>query len=173
MRKLHALVLAVLFTIVFGTMYTLVQQYGRSSANDQPTQLAESVAAQLKDASNQSTLPLGKLDVTTSLQPFVIIYDKNYKPLAGTGYLDGKLPSIDKGVLQNTTTDHNNAVTWEPKSGVRIATVTVKVGNYYVLGGQSLRLTESRADMLLKLAVLGWFVTVVCVVAGYTMLNKR
>jgi hypothetical protein len=118
-------------------------------------------------------LPLGKLDVTTSLQPFVIIYDKNYKPLAGTGYLDGKLPSIDKGVLQNTTTDHNNAVTWEPKSGVRIATVTVKVGNYYVLGGQSLRLTESRADMLLKLAVLGWFVIVVCVVAVYTMLNKR
>jgi hypothetical protein len=167
------LVLAVLFTIVFGTMYTLLQQYGRSSANDAPTQLAESVAAQFKDASNQSTLPLGKLNIATSLQPFVIIYDKNYKPLAGTGYLDGKLPSVDKGVLQHTTTEHNNAVTWEPKSGVRIATVTTKVGDYYVLGGQSLKLTEDRADMLFKLAALGWLVTMVCIVAGYAALNKR
>jgi hypothetical protein len=173
MRKLHALILAVLFTIAFGTMYTLMQQYGRSSANDAPTQLAESIAMQFKDATSQSTLPLGKLNIATSLQPFVVIYGKNYKPLAGTGYLDGKLPSIDKGVLQHTTTNQNNAVTWEPKSGVRIAAVTTKVGDYYVLGGQSLRLTESRADMLLKLTALSWLVTMVCIVVGYVALNKR
>jgi hypothetical protein len=173
MRRLHALLLAVLCTVIFGTLYVVVQQYGRSSANDSPTALAESVAAEMKDPSNQATLPLGKLDIATSLQPFVIIYDKNYKPLAGTGYLNGKLPTVDKGVLQSATPSHNNDVTWQPKAGVRIAAVAVKAGNYYVLGGQSLRLTENRADMLLKLTALGWLISMVCVATSYWLLNKR
>jgi hypothetical protein len=173
MRKLHALLLAVLVTVILGTTYTLVQQYGRSSANDQPTMLAESIAAEMKDASAQTTLPLGKLNVATSLQPFIVIYNKSYKPVAGTGYLNGKLPSVDKGVLQHATAGHSNAVTWQPQKDVRIAAVVVKQGDYYVLGGQSLRLTEARDSHILRLAALGWVAAMVCLGAGYWMLNKR
>jgi len=173
MRRSTALLLVILVTIIFGTMYVLLQQYGRSSANDQPMALAQSVADEFKNASNQSTLPLGKLDITTSLQPFVIIYNKTYKPVAGTGYLDGKLPVIDKGVLQNTKTDSYHKVTWEPKSGTRIATVVVKVGDYYILGGQSLKPTEDRDSQMFKLVALGWLVSEIVVGGSYFLLNKR
>lgn len=173
MRRLYALLLAISFTVLFATFYIVVQQYGRSSANDAPTSLAESIAAEIKNPANQATLPLGKLDIATSLQPFVDIYNQNYRPLAGTGYLHGTLPTIDKGILRSATTGHDHAVTWEPKSGTRIAAVVVKSGNYYVLGGQSLRLTESRADLMLKLTALGWLICMACIAAGYWALNAR
>jgi hypothetical protein len=173
MRKLHALLLAVLVTIGFGTIYVVAQQYGRSAANDAPIALAQSVASSLSTGASPASLVDMRLDTAATYQPFFVVYDQNFRPLAGTGYLNGELAHPDSGVFTHTAAGMYHTVTWQPQSGVRVASVETKAGSYYVLAGQSLKLTENRDDIVLALAAFGWLVSVGCLVMGYCMLQPR
>jgi len=175
MRKLHALLLGALMTIGVGSMYMLAQQYGRSAANDVPTALAESVSAQLKSGIQPGdvAVSVGRADIANSFNPFVVVYGKDFRPVVGTGYLDGQLARIDKGVFSQTKEGKYHTVTWQPQSGVRIASVETQAGGYYVMAGQSLKLVENRATTLFKLAALGWLTSMVVVVIGYIVLRPN
>jgi len=173
MRKLQALLLAVLITIGFGTIYVVAQQYGRSAANDAPIALAQSVASRLSAGASPASLADSYLDVATTYDPFFVVYDQQHRPLAGTGYLGAELAQPDDGVFTHARTGKYHTVTWQPESGVRIASVEMKTSKYYVLAGRSLKLTENRADMTLTLASFGWVVSMGCLVAGYVALRPR
>ena len=168
----HYLLSAIILTGIFSTMYVLVQQQGRMQANDTPALLATQVA-ELLDAGLglQSASPSLKTDLANNPMPFVIIYDTKGKAVGGSGYLDKKLAVAPKSMLQHAKADRNNTVTWQPKSGVRIASVTIKAKDYYVLGGQSLKATEDHASQLLKLTALGYGASL-AVLAGYVCLSR-
>ena len=51
-------------------------------------------------------------------------------------------------------------MTWQPRPGVRVATVSVPWSGGTVTAGRSLRLVEEREDTLLQLVAVGWLVTV-------------
>lgn len=149
----------VVLTIIFGTIYTSVQQSLRLSANDPQIQIAEDAATEIKNGVVPDKVASGKVDISTSLAPFIIIYDKNGNPIAGSGYLEGYLPHISAGVPQHASSGHDNMVTWQPQAKVRIASVTVKAGDVYVLSGRNLREVEKRENTVMQLSGVGWFLS--------------
>ena len=170
--KYRYYVLSVLIlTSIFSTMYALVQQQGRMQANDTPTLLATQVAKQLDAGLGLSSVNMGATDLANKPVPFVIVYDKQGKAVGGSGYLDKKLAVAPKSMLQHAKINRNNVVTWQPKAGVRIASVTVAAKDYYVLGGQSLKSTEDHATQLLKLTILGYGISLVLLL-GYVCLSR-
>lgn len=161
----YARLLAVLavITIMFGTVYGMVQQSIRLSAYDAPRQAIDAYVANR----NASESNFSRINIAVDSNVFVIAYDQNGKPVGGDGYLDGKLAVVPIGVLQHARAGHENAVTWQPQPGVRLATVVAKDGNSYILAGQSLKSYEDRTDRITRMAVFGWLLAVVITVVGF------
>ncbi len=165
--------LAVAITAMSGLAYLVGQQGLRSGANDPQVQLAEDAAARLDageaPAAVVSTGPV--TDIARSLAPFLVVYDEAGASLASDGQLEGKPPTVPKGVLDAARSNGINAVTWQPKPGIRMATVTVPWNGGTVTAGRSLRVVEQRVDTLGQLVGLAWIVTLVatgiaCLVAS-------
>jgi hypothetical protein len=96
------------------------------------------------------------VDVARSLAPFVVVFDVAGNVLATDGQLDGHDPVPPLGVLDHARQDPPNAVTWQPRESVRIASVTVPWRLGTVLAGRSLREVELREDRALFLAAVAW-----------------
>lgn len=134
--------LAVILTLQAGIIYISVRQSLRTAANQPQDAIASDIARDLGQGRNPADLTQGYVDMSRSMAPFIIIYDQYGKVVAGNGYLDNKIPQVPIGVLSAAKDHAINKVTWEPKDGVRIASVSLQGGNYYVLGGRSLDDTE-------------------------------
>ena len=150
---------AVLATLCCGLVYVAVQQDLRMGADDPQLQMAEDTARALDAGAQPSTLvPSATVDVAVSLAPFFVIYDTSGTVLATDGQLDGHDPVPPLGVLDAARQHSPNTVTWQPRSGVRIASVTVPWQGGTVLAGRSLREVERREDTLLLLVATAWLV---------------
>lgn len=170
----HPLISRVLLiTIVFASMYGLVQQQGRLMANDMPQLLATQAAKQLDAGFGLTSIQMGATDLANNPVPFVIVYDKKGKPVAGSGYLDKKLAVMPAGVVNHAKPGEPHAVTWAPRPGVRIASVTVAAKDYYVVGGQSLKMTEKHAKRLSLLTVLGYAASLFVILAVHFCRSRR
>jgi hypothetical protein len=158
---------AVLATLCCGLVYTAVQQDLRQGANDPQLQLAED-AAQALDAGARPATIVGSetVDVAASLAPFVVIYDRSGTVLATDGRLDGQDPVPPLGVLDAARTDPPNKVTWQPRAGVRIASVSVPWSGGTVLAGRSLREVERQEDDILHIAAVAWLVMMAALAAA-------
>ncbi len=146
--------LAVITTGLCFTSYILVQQSLRLSANDPQVQLAEDAVSQIN-----ARLPVSlgmMVDMNQSLAPFVTIYDQHQQVISSTGVLDGIVPKIPAGVLARALARGSDRVTWQPRSGVRIAAVVMSSHSGFVVAGRNLREVEHREDQALKLMILGW-----------------
>jgi hypothetical protein len=148
---------AVLATLCCGLVYAAVQQDLRMGANEPQVQMAED-AARAVDAGAQPSSLVGpsKVDVAVSLTPFVAIYDTSGSVLATDGVLDGHDPVPPLGVLEAARQDSPNRVTWEPRDGVRVATVTVPWTGGTVMSGRSLREVERQEDNILLITAAAW-----------------
>ncbi len=146
----HWLPLAVVIVAMGGLVYIEAQQAYRMNANDPQMQLAEDGAAALAQGTAPEVIaPPLKIDVASSLAPFVMVFDDAGKTLASSGLLNGQDPQLPQGVLDYTRANGEDRVTWTPEAGVRIAAVVVRAaGNQpgFVLAGRSLREAEKRID---------------------------
>jgi hypothetical protein len=159
--------LAVLATGLAGTIYLVAQQGLRSGADSPQLQLAEDAAARLDaGAAPAGVTGPATVDVSQSLAPFIVVFDQVGTPLAASGQLDGARPKPPQGVLDAATDGLPNRVTWQPRAGVRIATVTVRWSGGTVLAGRSLRETERLEDQALLLVAVGWAATLVGLAAA-------
>lgn len=148
---------AVLATLCCGLVYAAVQQDLRMGANEPQLQLAEDAARALDSGAQPATIVGStKVDVAASLAPFVVIYDAAGNVLATDGQLDGHDPIPPLGVLDAARADPPNRVTWQPRAGVRIASVTVPWHGGTVLAGRSLREVERQEDTILLIAAAAW-----------------
>ena len=145
----------------FGTIYAVGQQVQRSDANYPQIQLAQDAAASASNGVFEPVYVGQKVDMAKSLAPFTILYDKKGNPNISSGYLDGKLPKIDPGVLDHAKGRDYNAVTWEPKQGVRIAAVAVAGKDYYVVSGRNLKEVEKNENTTLALSALGFVASLI------------
>jgi hypothetical protein len=147
-----------------GLIYVVAQQELRTAANDPQEQLARQAAIRL-DGGSLPTEVIGPttVDVGTSLAPFVVVYDSAGNVLATDGALDGKAPMLPGGVLATATKTGRNAVTWQPRDGVRIATVTFPWNGGTVTSGRSLQLADDRESSLRLTVVAAWIATVFAV----------
>ena len=154
--------LAVAATVLVGTGFAIGQQILRAGANDPQVQLAEDAAARLQaGASAAEVLPSAHTEIAASLAPWVMVYDAHRKLLAGSARLDGKLVDYPTSVFDNAPAGGRQEVTWQPRSGVREASVVVAFNGGWVVAGRSLRLVQEREDLVGRLALAGWLAALV------------
>ena len=153
--------LAVAATVLAGTGYVMAQQVLRQDANDPQVQLAEDTAARLQaGAAAADVVAAGEVEVASSLSTWVQVYGSDRKLVAGSARLDGTPAGYPTSVFDNAPPGgHRDEVTWQPRAGVRSATVVVGFRGGWVVAGRSLRLLEERVDTLLGLAFAGWLAT--------------
>jgi hypothetical protein len=152
-------------TMLSGLIYVTVQQNYRMSFNDPQIQLAEDAVNDLSIGKSADLIvPAVPVDISKSLTPFLVIYDQAGNPIAGSGQLHGKLPSLPGGVLDYTKTHDDNRLTWQPEKGIRNAIVVKqykepsgKTG--YVMAGRSMRELEKREKQTLLQALAVWLLT--------------
>jgi len=156
-------------TLVFGTMYGLVQQQNRQQANDMSAIVANETAAHVEANPKLTGIDLNPINLRTSRAPFIDVYNKKGELVAGSGLLDGKIARLPVGVVEHAQSGKPHTVTWAPDKDVRIATVIVATNNYYVVGGQSLKSAESRMDSLTLLWAIGYGIAVVLAVGSFVV----
>lgn len=166
MKKLLALLIdtplipLAIITVIFGTIYVCGQQILRQDANDPQIQLAEDVAAAVNNnVSAGDLIGGGQIDVSKSLSPFMVAYNDLDKVVASTGMVDGKTPELPSGVFSQAK-NHELRFTWQPKRGVRLATVVLRTNNGFVLAARNMREVEQREEHIEHLAAFGWLVSV-------------
>ena len=171
-KSIPWLAVTIVLVIIFGTIYAAVQQSQRSAANFPQIEIAEDTATQLNNGQIPSELTkVPAVDMAHSLAPFVIIYDKQGRVVSGTGFVNNHVPTAPIGVLSAANSKTYNAVTWQPTSDTRIASVTVAASNYYVLSGRSLKEVERNEDKTFRLSLLGGIVSIAVVgLANFAML---
>ncbi len=155
---------AIISTIFCALAYTLAQQVLRMGANDPQIQLAEDVTTALNngkpvDFSNNT------IDIANSLSPFAIIFNDSGTPINGSAKLNGKTPVPPSGVLDFVRMHKEDRLTWQPQSGVRIASVvtryTAGTNSGFVLVGRNMREVEARESRTLFLAGIAWLASLV------------
>jgi hypothetical protein len=159
---------ALIVTALFAALYLVMQQSERQGADDAPGRLASQVAAQLSDSGTpvDESTP-ATVDLAVSDAEFFVIYDAANRPVSGTGRLDGALPRIPVGVLDQAQRTGSNHVTWQTSDGRRFATVERRVGDDVVLGAQSLAPSENRTDQIGALILIAWACVLAIVVVAF------
>ncbi|HSW77377.1 MAG TPA: hypothetical protein VLG36_01090 [Candidatus Chromulinivoraceae bacterium] len=170
MKKLVPWASAVLILVtIFGTIYGVLQQAQRSGANLPQIQLAEDIAVAINKGAHPSSVLTAPVDMNASLAPFIIVYDKSGRVVDGSGLLDSSIPTIPKGVLTAADGQVYNAVTWQPKSGVRIAAIAVRADNYYVVSGRSLAEVEKNETKTLQLSLTGGVIAFLITILAFVV----
>ena len=164
MKTIPHLSAMAIITIIIGLIYCAVQQNYRSSANDPQVQIAQELRSDLQKG---KLMPFDdSVEMQTSLSVFEEACDKNGNPLLSTGYLNGKVPRLPKGVFEYAKANGEHWLTWQPQENVRMATgiVRVDVGPIaYLVVGRSLSEVEKRVSAMGKMIFMGW-VLCICVV---------
>src|ERR1019366_4540835 len=112
-----------IITIIFGVIYTTVQQNYRSGADDPQIQFARDINLKLHEGKVVDGFFTDSINIAQSLSPFAVLYDANGKPLRSSGYLNGKMPELPPGVFDFAKVNGEHEVTWQPGSGVRMAMI--------------------------------------------------
>ena len=155
---------AVVTTAFCGLAYATVQQSQRHDADDPQIQLTEDTAAALDTgASVDVVVPKAQVEMSSSLAPFIVIYDNNGKPIAGSGLLNGEMPAYPIGALDVAKQSGENRVTWQPDANTRIASVVVPYNNGFVMAGRSLREVEKRESQTEMFAGATWVITLIAI----------
>ncbi len=158
---------AVVVTAFCALAYVTAQQVLRQGANDPQIRMAEDTAAALnRGTSTDIVVPGEKVEFSTSLAPFLVVYDSAGKPVAGSGVLDGKLPDYPLGALEASKQTGENRVTWQPAPGVRVASIVLPYMRGYVMAGRNMREVEAREGQAEALAAIAWVVTMVTVLVA-------
>jgi hypothetical protein len=165
--------LAAVITLLSGLIYLVVQQSLRWGANDPQIQMVEDAAAALAGGRTPaSVLPAAQVEISSSLSPFMVIYNNSGEPLGSSAQLHGVTPALPSGIFDYTRQKGEDRVTWQPEPGVRIAAVVVAFGGTqpgFVLAGRSLREVEIRETQAEQITAIAWLVTMavsLVVVAG-------
>jgi hypothetical protein len=159
---------AAVATLVCLIVVVALQQELRQAADDPQHQLAEDAVIALDaGAPASSVVGSGRIDIAVSLAPFLAVHDASGRLLATDGQLDGAAPGPPSGVLDTARVTGVDRVTWQPRSGVRVALVVLRWSGGTVFAGRSLRRVEEEESAVEGIVALGWLATlaVLCLAA--------
>jgi hypothetical protein len=172
----HTLALAFMLTVIGFVAAVTMQQMLRRGANQPQLDMASWYAGKIAAAGDAGkVIPPGRVDLASSLETFVIFYDDHGTPISGTGYLDQKLPVPPPGVFDFVRGHDSEHVTWQPRPGVRLASVVQRVGGStpgFVLTARSLRLVEEQERLLKQMVLAVWITVMLLLFGSASMLNR-
>src|SRR3954470_16463500 len=114
MKIIQHLSTIAIITVIMVLIYASVQQTYRSNANDPQIQVLHDLKDHLQKGKPVESMFLDTIDLETSLSMFVETYDAGGKPIQSNGYLNGQLPQLPAGVMDNAKNLGENWVTWQP-----------------------------------------------------------
>ena len=161
--------LAVGLTVLSMTIFVMLQQAIRLTANEPQAQTARDIAQTLNKG-EKYTVP-AIVDLDTSLLPFVITTDGTGKVISSSATLNGTPAIPPLGILTSSLPNGENRVTWQPKAGVRLATVVVPYKDGFVVVGRNLHDVERLAQLELKLIAMGWAMSLLGTLAAVAFVN--
>lgn len=166
--------IATAVSILSIALYVSVQQNYRASLNDPQIQMAEDGAAILAAGGvPDDVVPRvpRRLDVASSLAPWIAVYDASSTPLEASAVLNAAPPAVPLSMLErargSTSSDAARPLSiramWEPQEGVRQALVVAwePKSQRYVVAGRNASEVEYRIWQLQLIIGLGWFMTLV------------
>lgn len=172
----HALILGLILTLCGGAASATFQQMLRRGANQPQAQMADSYASEIASGMKpDQVIPHNYIDLERSLEPFAIFYDDQAAPTISTDYLNQTIPTPPPGVFNYLRTHKSDTVTWQPRPNVRIAAVIQRISGPdpgFLLAGRSLRLVEEQESLFWRMALAGWFIMVLILIAGAALLNR-
>jgi hypothetical protein len=151
--------IVVMFLVTFtcSIVYLVAQQSFRLGANEPPMQLAIETSIKLQNGqSAKDAIPTEKVDISKSLNAFVMVYDSDKNLIATSGIKGNKDPVYPKGVLDNVAKKSEVEVTWQPEPGLRFASIAIKYSNGYIVAARSLTETEKLIGKLGGLVFFAW-----------------
>lgn len=169
--------LGLAITGISALVYLTVQQDLRQGANDPQIQMAEDAASAFQEGADPvSLVPNDSVEISTSLSPYIMIFDEQGDLVVGNAALHSTAPSLPQGVFDTRAWSapvigHHltwmvppgeNRFTWQPEPGVRSAVVLVHVvggQGGFVAAGRSLREVEKREDQLSFNVFIAWILT--------------
>lgn len=159
-------------TVILAFSLVACRQILRWSADDPQVQMAKDAAYILgKGASTSAVTSAGRVvDVEQSLASFIMVYDDNERIIQGSGKMGDSYPVPPHGVFNYVKNHGENRVTLEPKKGLRIAAVVIRVqGNFsgYVLAGRSLAEVEKRMAAISWEFFAAWLLGTLAIFGGY------
>jgi hypothetical protein len=163
-RIIGWLAASIIVTLIFGSVYVTLQQFGRHSANAAP---AAAAAVQVQQMGSEPTTE-PRLELTADSGVFVMVFGEDNKPVSTTVSLHGAPPDVPAGVLETARTVGSDAVTWQPEPGLRMAVVARQAPGGVVVAGQSLTPFEDSDRMSQLLLAAGWVGSMVVLAGGYT-----
>lgn len=153
--------LAIIITLFCGLIYVVAQQIVRIGANEPQVAIVGDIVTALQAGIDPKSIPSNQaLDISTSLSPYVMIFDDSGTPIASSAQLNGATPVPPKGIFDYARAQGEDRVTWQPAPGVRSAAIirhyagTESSG--FVLVGRSLKEAERETQSLMFLVLLGW-----------------
>ncbi len=172
----HAVTVAAIISLLGGFAMYFSQQLLRRGADQPQTQMVNDAASLMANGQRpEDVIPPTHIDLQHSLEPFLFFYDEQGKPQAGSGTLQNAIPTPPPGVFDFVRAHGSEALTWQPRPDVRIASVVRRVeGPHpgFILAGRSLREVEQQESNLYHLSFALWAV-LMCVVAAAAWLLSR
>lgn len=152
-------------TLVLGAAYGMVLQSTRQAANDLPLTTSQTAKIQIeKGSAPESVVPNSTVNLRKNDNLFIIVTDSKAQLLAGSAFLDDRIPLPPIGVFNYTKVHGIDEITWQPAEGVRLATVVTTYKNSssegYLITGQSLKPAERRIRTSTVIAAAAWLATI-------------
>ena len=149
----------IIFLVTFTCLltYIVAQQLTRLGANDLPVKLATETSIKLEKGQSPDNSITGEtVDISKSLETFVMIFDKDKNLIATSAMMGNVEPVYPKGVLNYVDRIREERVTWQPETGLRFATVVIKTGDNYTVAGRSLQEPERLIGIIGNLVFFAW-----------------
>lgn len=156
MKKLMSVWLILMLAGIFaaGCAYVCTQQSLRSGADVPAVMAAKQAAMELENGETpQNALP-EKTDIRTSLTPFVYIYDSNKNLVASSAAYGSETIVYPISILSEIDKKGENRVTWQPRPGLRFATVGIQYDGGYIVGCYSLSESENTISRICTLLLI-------------------
>lgn len=148
---------AVAVTALSLTLAVALQQAVRTGANDPQVEMIEDAATRLDaGAPPAAVIPAGSVEISASLAPWLLVYDRSGHLLAGSATLHGQPPPFPDSVLFGLRGQGRDLITWQPEAGVRSAVAAAAWRGGYLVAGRSLRREEERIGALQRIVLAGW-----------------
>ncbi len=180
------LFVAAVITVIFGTIYGVVQQDIRQAANDPQIQLAQDSATALSAGFPPADLLAGapKTDIRKGLTPFIMVFDSTGTLVASTISRGTDTPPVPPaGVFDYVRAHGEDRVTWQTASGQRFAAVVddwtissstpAQQSSGFVLVARNLREVEKRESQTGTIVFVGWIVSILISVVGFWLYSRK
>lgn len=153
---------AVCITLLSGLIYFSSQQVIRLSANEMPSLSVDTALARISIGQQLNTiLPNVPIELSKPFGFFFSAYNEQKVLTIAQTTVHGASVTIPDGVFDYAKLHGKDRVTWQPETGIRLATVVVyePKTKTYLVAGRDLTDYEHRIETLGIQILLGWALT--------------